>query len=340
MGWCTLTSMSGRAVTAALAALAMVGLAACSGAESQEPPLPDRPAREGCGPIGYGDVAGRPPPYVEGPLAALPNDHALCRGWWLPSTGSEFVPQGLAVRGRTAWVSGYDHGKGEYGDDTCRIITLDLRSGKELAQVAPISADLTPRVPGNCRHGGGLALGEDGLWLAQRTKLWLLDPDDLSVIRVWHLLDQVWGSYLVIDDQGRVGLGGFHGERRKPLHFFTTDVLLEPGRLDLPPDAAAEVRPGPPAAQGALWADLGPGPAQVWFTRSNTYCGELWAGARRRFAFHPGAEGVAFARGRLWVVSETTAAPYFLQGGRPVVPTLAEYDARRLAGWERSDCGA
>ena len=39
-------------------------------------------------------------------------------------------------------------------------------------------------------------------------------------------------------------------------------------------------------------------------------------------------------------MSETTAAPYFRQGGRPVVPTLAQYDVRDLAHWERSDCGA
>jgi hypothetical protein len=332
--------MSGRAAAAALAVLAMIGLAACSGpAESDEPaPRPD--TLQGCGPIDYDDVAGRPPPYVEGPLAALPSGHALCAGIWLPPTGTDFVPQGLAVRGRTAWVSGYDHGRGRFGDDTCRIIKLDVRTGEEITQVAPIRADLTPRRPGNCRHGGGLALDEHGLWVSQRTKVWLLDPASLAVRRVWHLVDRVWGSYLVIDDRGRLGLGGFHGERRKPLHWFEPEVVLAPGRIDLLPEDAVEVRPGPPSVQGALFADLGPGPARVWFARSNTYCGELWARPRLRFAFHPGAEGVAYARGRVWVVSETTAAPYFLEGGRPVVPTLAEYDVRDLARWARSDCGA
>ena len=61
-------------------------------------------------------------------------------------------------------------------------------------------------------------------------------------------------------------------------------VTLEDGRLDLGPDDADGVQLGPPAGQGALWGDLGPGPARVWFTRSNTYCGELWAGTRRRIA--------------------------------------------------------
>lgn len=333
--------MSLRGAAAALAATMTIGLAACSGADSREPPPPRVGAeREGCGPIGYADVAGRAPSYVDGPLADLPNDHALCRGLWLPRTGTDFVPQGLVVRGRTAWVSGYDEGDGRFGDDTCRVIVLDLRTGAELRQQAPVAADLTPREPGNCRHGGGLALDGNGLWISQRTKVWLLDPENLAVRRVWHLVDQVWGSYLVIDGRGRLGLGGFHGAHRRPLHWFEPAVVLAPGRLDLTPEDAAAVQPGPPATQGALWADLGPGPARVWFTRSNTYCGELWAGARRRFAFLPGAEGAAYARGRVWVVSETTAAPYFRQGGRPVVPTLAEYDVRDLARWQRSGCDA
>ena len=163
------------------------------------------------------------------------------------------------------------------------------------------------------------------------------------MLRVWHLLDRVRGSYLVHDDRGRLGVGGFHGDHPWPLHWFLPTALFEPGRLDLGPEDAAEVQPGPSATQGALFADLGPGPARVWFTRSNTYCSDLWAGPNLRFAFLPGAEGVAYVGGahaKVWVVSETTAAPYFLQGGRPVVPTLAQYDVSDLARWERSDCGA
>ncbi|MDZ5622784.1 hypothetical protein [Nocardioides bizhenqiangii] len=328
--------MSARAVAAALAA-AVMGLTGCSGeADSEEPRTP---ALEGCGPVSYDDVAGRAPSYVDGPLDPVPNDHALCAGAWLPPTSETFVPQGLVVRGRTAWVSGYDRGRTRVGSDTCRVVRLDLRTGKELAQRAPIRAGLAPRGPASCRHAGGLSLDDHGLWISQFTKVWLLDPDTFDVRRVWHLVDEVRGSFLVHDDRGRLGVGGFHGERRWPLHWFEPGVLFESGRLDLTPDDAAAVQLGPSAGQGALWADLGPGPAQVWFTRSNTYCGELWAGPRRRFAFHPGAEGVAYARGRVWVVSETTAAPYFLDGGRPVVPTLAHYDVRDLPRWERSDCG-
>ncbi|PWN02003.1 hypothetical protein DJ010_15840 [Nocardioides silvaticus] len=331
--------MAARAAAAALAAVLVTGLAACAGqAESKEPG--SGPRFEGCGPIRYDDVRGRAPSYVDGPLAALPNDEGMCRGLWLPRTGTPFVPQGLVVRGDDAWVSGYDEGDGPVGNDTCRIIRLDLRTGREVAQHAPVQADRAPRGAANCRHAGGLTLDRHGLWVSQFTKVWLLDPETLEVDRVWHLLDRVRGSYLVHDDEGRLGVGGFHGDRRWPLHWFSAATLFEPGRLDLGPDDAVDVQLGPPATQGALYADLGPGPARVWFARSNTYCGELWAGPRRRYAFLPGAEGVAYADGAVWVVSETTAAPYFRQGGRPVVPALAQYDVSELARWERSTCGA
>ncbi|MEZ0577911.1 hypothetical protein [Nocardioides sp. MH1] len=336
--------MSARArfttLAAVLAAAVALGLAGCSDEPGTRSPEPTATLR-GCGPLEYDDVAGRPPSYVHGPLAALPNDHALCAGSWLPSTGTDFVPQGLVVRGHQAWVSGYDDGDdGPFGRDTCRLLRIDTRTGRELAQQAPIESAHAPRDHDVCRHGGGLALDEHGLWVSQRTKIWLLDPASLAVRRVWHLVDEVWGSVLVIDGDGRLGVAGFSGHHHKQLHWFEPADLLAPGRIDIHPEDAVEVQVAPRSVQGAVWADLGPGSARVWFTRSNTYCGELWASPRRRVAFHPGAEGVALAAGRLWVVSETTAAPYFLQGGRPVVPALAAYDVRRFDRWRPSECGS
>lgn len=320
----------------AVAAALVLALSACTGG-SAEPEA--APRLEGCGPVGYDAVRGRAPSYVEGPLAAHPNDAALCRGLWLPRTSRRFVPQGLVVRGRTAWVSGYDKGVTRGDDDTCRIVALDLRTGAEVAQRSRIRAELAPRGPASCRHAGGLSLDEHGLWVSQFTKVWLLDPRSLDVRRVWHLVGPVRGSFLVHDEEGRLGVGGFHRTGRWPLHWFSPATLFEPGRLDLLPDDAVAVQRGPSAAQGAVHADLGPGPARVWFTRSNTYCGEIWAGPRRRLAFLPGAEGVDLAGdGTLWVVSETTAAPYFRQGGRPAVPTLAQYDVDGLRRWQRSTC--
>ena len=335
--------MEVRRAAAALAALLLVAVGGCSIAGDdggRERRGPKRPL-EGCGPIGYGDVAGRAPSYVGPPLADLRNGEALCAGAWLPATGTPFVPQGLVVDGRTAWVSGYDHGLGtaEYGhNDICRLLKVDLRTGRRLVERSPIQADLAPREPSVCWHAGGLAVDEHGLWVSQRTKVWLLAPDDLSVRSVWHLVEPVRGSFLVLDDQGRLGTGGFHSRRAHPLHWFDIDAILEPGVIDLTPGDAVGSQVLPRASQGALWADLGPGDDRLWVARSTTYCGELWAGPARRYAFLPGAEGLSLAGDRLWALSESTSEPYFSQGGRPVVPQVAGFDVGRLRAWERSTC--
>lgn len=333
--------MSARAVAAALAATVAVGMTACSGQADSDEPEQRTAVLDGCGPIAYDDVVGRPPAYVDGPLDPVPNSHALCAGAWLPPTGGPFVPQGLVLRGRTAWVSGYDHGLGaaEHGhNDICRLMKVDVRTGRRLAERSPIQADLAPREPSVCWHAGGLAVDGHGLWISQRTKMWLLDPADLSVLSVWHLVEPVRGSFLVIDDQGRLGTGGFNSRRSWPVHWFDIDEILGPGVIDLTPANAVGSQVVPRQSQGAVWADLGPGDARLWVARSTTYCGELWAGPNRRYAFLPGAEGLSHAGGRLWAVSESTAAPYFRQGGRPVVPQLASFDVGRLRAWERSTC--
>ena len=239
-------------------------------------------------------------------------------------TAPDFVPQGLVVRGNSGWVSGYDEGDGEVGNDTCRIVRLDLRTGAEIAQRAPIQAELAPRGPANCRHAGGLSLDRAravGLPVHQGLAARPGDagrPTGVAPARPGAGL-ATWCTTTRAGSASAASTATTAGRctGSEPA------TLFEPGRLDLGPEDAADVQPGPPAAQGAVCADLGPGPARVWFTRSNTYCSELWARPNLRFAFLPGAEGVAYARGRVWVVSETTAAPYFLDGGRPVVPTSA-----------------
>ncbi|MBM7518348.1 hypothetical protein [Nocardioides nitrophenolicus] len=331
--------MSIRGDVLAMVACLALGLSACSGAAGDEPAPPDRAATiDGCGPIRYDDVAGRAPSYLRPPLARTPNEHALCRGRWLPATGPAFVPQGLVVRGDRAWVSGYNHRRPQAGGDSCRVIVVDLRTGAEIAHRAGVARDWSPAAP-SCQHAGGLALDPHGLWLAQRGKAWLLDPETLEVRRGWRLTGALRGSYLVTDPAGRIGFGGFHPRRSRPLRWFEPALLLEPGRVELAAREAVDRQPGPPGVQGAVWADLGPGPARVWFTRSTTRCGELWGGRDRRYGFLPGAEGIAHQDGRVWVVSEATAPRYVRQGGRPVVPTLAQYDVGELARWQRSTCG-
>ncbi|TYL46240.1 hypothetical protein FXB39_13860 [Nocardioides sp. BGMRC 2183] len=326
-----------HSLAAVLLATALL-LTACTaaGTDGPGPDLPEGEAVTGCGPIRFRDVAGRAPHYLDPPLADSPNDHALCAGAWIPPTsGPAFVPQGLVVRDGTAWISGYD--EGQLGSLFCRVLRVELRTGRLLDEQGPIPGRVGERREVECRHGGGLALDEHGLWLAEKRRLWLLEPQTLDTLRVWDNVLPVWGSALVQDGDGRLGQIGFGRRGPSQVHWFSPDDLLTPGLLDLTEETAVGRQFAPPLTQGAFWAELG-GRERVWFIRSNTRCGILQGRRDRRYGFLPGAEGASVDGRRLWVVSESTSAPYFRQGGRPVVPQVARYDLRGIGEWSAPDC--
>jgi hypothetical protein len=289
----------------------------------------------GCAPLSFRDVAGRPPAYLHGPLADFPNDRAACAAWWLPGTGTGFVPQGVAVRDGTVWVSGYD--EGPPGGKYCRVMRLDLGSGSVTADHRRVTGNVGLRPTATCLHGGGLAMDEHGLWLTQRTRLWLLDPTTLEVRRVWALWAPVRGSFATTHD-GLLGLGGYDPDRPSRLHWFDPGTLLAVGVLDITADLAVDAERVPARTQGATAGRLGAWPERTWRVRSTTLCAVLDGGPRRRVGILPGAEGAVVDGRHLWVVSETTASPYFGQGGRPVVPQLVRYDLRHVTAWARPSC--
>jgi hypothetical protein len=281
-------------------------------------------------------VRGRAPSYTRDELDRFPNDHALCQGWWVRADAS-FVPQSLVVGKRTAWVSGYDGG-GPRGTLLCRVVRVDLRTGWVVDEVGPVSGSVGGRPEVNCRHGGGLARTDEGVWLAEGQRLWLLDPETLDVVRVWGLADPLRGSFAVVDGQGRLGLGEFKFERVGRLDWFDPGALVAGAAVDLTPEDAQRHVRVPPMAQGAVWADLGPGPAGVWFVTSNTRCGVLVGPRGRRLAFLPGAEGAVLRGGSLWTVSESGSRPYQEAGDRPVVPMLARFTLEDVDAWETAGC--
>jgi hypothetical protein len=333
--WC------GRALVR-LAALLMAGLLLGGCEESGHPDAPGRTsagAPPGCGPVRAADVVGRRPAYASGPLASFPDDHAACAGLWLPGAGaaSGYVPQGLAVAGHIAWVSGF-HGARPLGHRFCRLIRVDLRTGELLDELDPVTgpADGGTR---SCRHGGGLVLDEHGLWLAEQVRLWLLDPEDLTVRRSWALDDPLQGSFAVHDDRGRLGLGAFRRHGRARLSWLDPDAALASSATRLGAADVVGTLGVPPMAQGAVWGRFGRGRPGVWFATSNTRCGVLVGPGGARRGFLPGAEGLASAGpGRLWAVSESGSRYYQDQGERPVVPMLVRFDTSRFEGWQRADC--
>ncbi|GAB6986891.1 hypothetical protein [Nocardioides pyridinolyticus] len=307
----------------------MLLVAGCTAAGPQPPPE-DRAASTSCGPLDYRDVRGTPPRWLEKlALDRWPNDEHVCAGVWL-RTGNGFVPQGLVVEGRTAWVSGLA-ASARVSRRYCAVERYDVRTGDQEARLAPVTGQVGQRPSVSCRHGGGLVADEHGLWLVETERLWLLDPDTLDVERAWALLPPLRGSFAVHDDEGRLGIGRWHPWRKAQVDWFDVDELVGSGTLDLSEDLADRHSVAPRATQGAAFD------RQPWFAKSVTRCGVL-VGPFGRRGFVPGAEGMDLDGDTLWVVSESGTPHYQEQGGRPVVPQLLKIEVRGVRAWDRPQC--
>lgn len=110
---------------------------------------------------------------------------------------------------------------------------VDLRSGRLLADEPRLEWQRPDGSTALCRHGGGLALTEHGLWVATSQRLWLLDPARVgrqhAVVRVWHATGPVTGGLLVSGRAGQLGLGDFRKRGCGPLPWFDTEILVAPG---------------------------------------------------------------------------------------------------------------
>ncbi len=329
--------------------LAVTALSACTTPSTDPGADPDSDrARAGsptglsdCRPVDSDRVRGRAPAYLPGDeaLTALPVSDVVCAAVWAPRGTGEFVPQGVAVRGRTAWLTGYDEGRP--GALWCRVLRMDLRTGRLLADRPRVEGSVGGAPTVGCRHGGGAALDEHGLWLAESSRLWLLDPGSLEVQRAWRLDDPVQGSFTVLAPDGRIGLGRFRPSRIHPgraaLDWFRLSDVLAPGVIALDAGDAVSSRKVPSHTQGAVWTRMG-GRTGVWFARSHTRCGVLEGPGGVQRSFLPGAEGMAATKDGLWVVSESSARAFWSQGGRPLVPTLSRVDTSRVEKWPRPAC--
>lgn len=305
-------------------------------------PTPSTKRATCAGPLVRADVLGQAPGYASGwKLAGFANDSAVCHAVWVPTLATGFVPQGLAISGQTALVSGYDArlaGKNGYGpnDGPCRIVAVNLETGKQEGKATQFRArtrgdsdvKASPRL---CEHGGGLHLDpQGGLWLATTRYLYLLERNRLftgsygnDAVVGWILLDGLNGSFLTTGTSTRdLWIGTWSKDSPSTLHKFTyaqlrAKAIPTGGRLS-PRNADTTMRIGR-GAQGGVFVG-----SRLHVTASTSTCGVLSLGDNSdRRGFGPGAEEVETGpSGRAWVVHE--AGSYHFKKPQAFFPVIAE----------------
>ena len=304
-----------------------------------------RKSKVRCHGLDRDDVRGTEPTYTRKKLADHRNHKRVCRGLWLPNPRRYLVPQGLAVLGRTAWVSGFRHRKG-YGQRPCQLMRLSLVTGRRVAFHAAIYGRVGKRPRTYCRHGGGILQRGSYLWIVEKNKLWQVDPSSsrrvLNARRVWRIESPVRGSAIVATPK-RIGLVPFRTSGRAHIHWFPFKQLRRPGVLDLAVRSHGRKQLGavartrvPTFVQGATLDSR----HRLYLARSNLACGELVLPTGRRLGFVPGAEGLQFSpRGRrLYAVSESGARPY-VKSRKPLTPGVSSFEWPGLLRGRKPNCG-
>lgn len=325
----------------ALLVVALLCLVACTTSDAEQK---SREAYSACPGVHFDDVRGPVPAYAEPPLARFTNDGAMCRGLWLPFADDWFVPQGLALDGDTAWVSGYRWSR-SYGDRPCRLMHVDLRTGRLLATTARLTGSVGGRKPTFCRHGGALSLDRHGLWLGEGDWLQLVDSARVghgdAVLRVWRTERPVRGSVLLDGSTKELALLSWSDQQEGRTRWYSYRDLLADGVTTLVPGPVTEpAQAGTTRTMAAVRRVQGAtaGRGGIWSTSSSSTCGMLATPGGRRLAFAPGAEDLQpDGRGHVWVVLESGARTY-QRDGRPLVPMLAQFDVDALLKGASESC--
>ena len=247
------------------------------------------------------------------------------------------MPQGVAVTGNTAWISGFRFRKG-IGQRPCQMVRVNLATGRRLAFHSSIYGRVGTRPRTYCRHGGGIIRRGKWLWIVEKNKLWQVDPGargrSVTAHRVWRLKSPVRGSSVVAKAH-RIGLVPFKTSGVTADLLVLLQPLMRRGMRDLAVDSngtkqigAVESTRIPRYVQGAdlrpVQAAL-PGPVQPLLRR---------AGLAIRPAASPSCpapRGSSSRSGRrLWTVSESGAWPYS-KSRKPLTPALSTLRVATLA---------
>jgi hypothetical protein len=296
-----------------------------------------------CHGLRHRDVRGAEPRYTRKKLATFPNSKRLCRGLWLPSPRRHFVPQGVAVTGNTAWISGFRYRKG-VGRRPCQMVRVNLVTGRRLGFHSSIYGRVGERPRTYCRHGGGIIRRGRWLWIVEKNKVWQIDPgargSRVNAHRVWRIKSPVRGS-AVVAKAHRIGLVPFKTRGVARIYWFSFRQLMRRGTRDLAVNPNGKKQVGavestriPRYVQGAAFSPS----RRLYLSRSTLACGELVSTSGRRLAFMPGSEGIQFSSGRrLWVVSESGAWPY-AHSRKPLTPAVSSFEWPRLLRSKLGHC--
>jgi len=302
-------------------AIAVTALAIAAGQ------LPNMPAPAG---ILAENIRGMRPSYAPARVAAVPNEKAIIRRFWVPALDAGYNPQGLALVGGAVLVSAYRSESYNVNRGPCRVFRLDRDSGRETGHVD---------VPPPCGHAGGLAVPDNGM-------LYVADTHALFEF----LLRQAFAGpalpprgmplgpglvgALAVSTPGAIWLGTYREDGPGRLYRFGSEILF--GTNLTVSDASAQIAI-PSYAQGAAFDRNG----RLWVARSAGRWGELdrldpaTGAVERHYAVAPGIEGIAFdGDGVLWAVSEAGARHvydnFFAALVTPFFPLVFAIDVSRL----------
>lgn len=278
-------------------------------------------------------IVGAAPNYAPREVSPVPNEPAILRRLWLPGLDEGYDPQGLAVAGRTIYVSGYTSRDFRVHRGPCRVVRVDIDSGRPTGSLA---------VPSPCGHAGGLAFGGDGQLYVADTHTLFATPLAAAFgprgppFRRFALGPGLTGALAASSGDG-IWLGTYRERQPGRIYRFAAATLAALRDGDTLTAAQAEAAlPIPDHAQGAAIGDGG-----LWLARSDWDWGTLdrldpaTGGQRRRYRVAPGVQGVAFdGAGRLWAVSEAGARHFYdhplLRWVEPFYPLIFAIDVSRL----------
>jgi hypothetical protein len=195
----------------------------------------------------------------------------------------------------------------------CRVFRLDAKSGEGAGAFD---------VPG-CNHAGGLAnIGQGALVLTDTRRMWRIDMEKAfaagklegAVRGTVGLSGELYGSFAAFDGTD-LWIGRYTVQREAAnakIHRIALKVFDEMDGRDLDESKVAETLPSPPLGQGMAFQ----GRDMIWIASSSSQVGWLHRIERatgkvlERFDTVTGIEGIDFADGLLWAVSEAGAKKY------------------------------